>query len=668
MDSRELEQAGERIAALRREIEEHNYRYHVLDDPIISDAEFDRLMQELVELEQRYPQLRSPDSPTQRVGGQPLPGFAPLAHKVPMLGMENAFSREALGEFDSRVRRALGLNRVEYTCELKIDGLAVAVHYEDGIFRRGATRGDGFTGEDITANLRTIRQIPLRLPRELTLEVRGEVYINRESLRSLNDERSRQGEPPFANPRNAAAGSLRQLDPGVTARRPLKVFFYGLGEHKLELSTHAEVLRLLADLRLPVNPHWRYCRGLEEVWEYCLSWQERRHQLEYDIDGIVVKVNELALRERLGTTSRSPRWAIAYKFPAQEAITRVLDIQVNVGRTGAITPVAILEPVLLSGSTVQRASLHNEDVIREKGVLIGDRVIIRKAGEIIPEVVAVVEAERRGDEVPFQMPAFCPSCGKKVYRLPGEVARRCLNPACPAQLVERLVHFASRRAMDIQGLGPAVAELLYRSGLVKDVGDLYYLKQEQLEPLERLAEKSAGNLIQAIDESRSRPLHRLLFGLGIRFVGERAARLLAEHFQSLEALMAAGEEELLQIREIGPKIAAAVVGYLHSKEARVLVEKLRRAGVNFWEKGPAGEQEEKTLAGKTFVFTGALAGMSRTEASRLVESRGGKVASSVSKKTDFVVVGTDPGSKLQRARELGLEIIDEERFLEMLGR
>ncbi|HPZ65658.1 MAG TPA: NAD-dependent DNA ligase LigA, partial [Bacillota bacterium] len=367
MDSRELEQAGERIAALRREIEEHNYRYHVLDDPIISDAEFDRLMQELVELEQRYPQLRSPDSPTQRVGGQPLPGFAPLAHKVPMLGMENAFSREALGEFDSRVRRALGLNRVEYTCELKIDGLAVAVHYEDGIFRRGATRGDGFTGEDITANLRTIRQIPLRLPRELTLEVRGEVYINRESLRSLNDERSRQGEPPFANPRNAAAGSLRQLDPGVTARRPLKVFFYGLGEHKLELSTHAEVLRLLADLRLPVNPHWRYCRDLEEVWEYCLSWQERRHQLEYDIDGIVVKVNELALRERLGTTSRSPRWAIAYKFPAQEAITRVLDIQVNVGRTGAITPVAILEPVLLSGSTVQRASLHNEDVIREKG-------------------------------------------------------------------------------------------------------------------------------------------------------------------------------------------------------------------------------------------------------------------------------------------------------------
>ncbi len=663
----QVNEAAARIAQLRREIEEHNYRYHVLDDPVISDSEFDALMRELIELERQYPELQSEDSPTRRVGGAPLPGFATLTHKIPMLGLDNAFALEELREFDRRLRRLAGLSSIDYFCELKVDGLAVSLQYEEGLFVRGSTRGDGFTGEDITSNLRTIKQIPLRLPEAVTLEARGEVYINRADFEAMNEQRRQNGEPLFANPRNAAAGSLRQLDPRVTASRSLRIFLYGMGEHNLPLKTHAELLDYLERLRLPVNKNRALCRGIDEAWEFCLSWQDRRSELPYEIDGIVIKVNDLALQERLGNTARSPRWAIAFKYPPEEKRTKVIDIQVNVGRTGAITPVAILEPVFISGSTVQRASLHNEDIIAEKGVMIGDTVVIRKAGEIIPEVVRVLKEERTGEEKPFRMPEKCPSCGAAVHRLPGEAARRCLNPSCPAQLVERIVHFASRRAMDIEGLGPAVAELLWREGLVRSVADLYYLEVSQLAPLERLAEKSASNLVAAIEKSKGHPLHRLLFGLGIRFVGEKAARLLAEHFLTLDKLRRAEREELTAIPEIGPKIADAVYRFFREPETEELLEKLEKAGVNFSEPvAAAAAAAARTLEGKTFVFSGALERFTRDEAAELVRERGGKVASSVSRKTDYLVAGSEPGSKLARARELGVEVIDEETFIRML--
>ncbi len=667
MNKKRKEEAAARATQLRREIEEHNYRYHVLDDPVISDSEFDALMRELVELERQYPELQSEDSPTRRVGGAPLPGFATLTHKLPMLGLDNAFQAEELHDFDHRVRKLTGLSAVDYFCELKVDGLAVSLQYEEGIFLRGSTRGDGFTGEDITHNLRTIKQVPLRLYEPVTLEVRGEVYMNRADFEAMNKLRRENGEALFANPRNAAAGSLRQLDPRVTASRPLRIFLYGLGEHNLPLYTHADLLDFLERLRLPVNNHRALCRSIDEAWDFCRSWQDRRGELPYEIDGIVIKVNELALQERLGNTARSPRWAIAFKYPPEEKRTRVIDIRVNVGRTGAITPVAVLEPVFLSGSTVQRASLHNEDILAEKEIMIGDTVIIRKAGEIIPEVVRVLKEKRTGDEREFQMPERCPSCGAAVHRLPGEAARRCLNPSCPAQLVERIVHFASRRAMDIEGLGPAVAELLWREGLARNLSDLYYLNAAQLAPLERLAEKSASNLVAAIEKSKGNPLHRLLFGFGIRFVGEKAARLLAEHFLTLDRLRRAGLEELTAISEIGPKIAGAVYEFFQAPETAGLLERLERAGVNFSEPVvEEGAAAERTLEGKAFVFSGALERFTRDEAAALVRERGGKVASSVSRKTDYLVAGSEPGSKLTRAREMGVEVIDEESFVKLL--
>lgn len=661
----ERERAEKRAAELRRQLEEHNYSYHVLDQPVIDDAQFDGMMRELIELERRYPELRTPESPTQRVGGEPLPGFAQVLHGVPMLGLENAFNEDELREFDGRVRRTLNLSTVDYFCELKMDGLAVSLKYENGRFVQGATRGDGSTGEDITQNLRTIKQLPLRLPEAVTVEVRGEVYISREDFEAMNRERQQRSEPLFANPRNAAAGSLRQLDPRITAGRPLRIFLYGVGRHELAITRQSELLNRLKELHFPVNPHPQICPGIDHVFEFCRSWEERRHTLPYEIDGIVIKVNGLEQQQALGSTSRSPRWAVAFKYPPEEKMTRVLDIRVNVGRTGAITPVAVLEPVFLSGSTVQRASLHNEDVLVEKEVLIGDTVVIRKAGEVIPEVVRVIRDKRSGNERRFAMPVHCPSCGAAVQRLPGEAARRCQNPACPAQVVERLVHFASRRAMDIDKMGPAVAELLWKEGLVRDVGDLYYLQAGQLEPLERLAEKSAANLVEAIDGSRSNPLRRLLFGLGIRFVGERAARLLAEHFREMERLQEASFDELTAIPEIGPKIAEAVIQFFSEPATGELLEKLRQAGVNFSEPDPGAEQ--RNLEGLTFVFSGGLKRSTREEAAALVEERGAKAASSVSKKTDYLVAGSDPGSKLQKARELGVTVIDEEAFIKLLN-
>lgn len=664
MDKRE--EAGRRATQLRREIEEHNYRYHVLDEPVISDHGFDALMRELAALEEQFPELQRDDSPTGRVGGAPLPGFTALTHRLPMLGLDNAFLPQDLHDYDNRVRRLAGLDDVDYLCELKIDGLAVSMQYEEGRFLRGSTRGDGFTGEEITHNLRTIKQLPLRLPEPVTLEVRGEVYMNRADFEAMNDLRRERNEPLFANPRNAAAGSLRQLDPGITASRPLRIFVYGLGEHNLPLLTHGGLLGALEKLRLPVNSHRTLCRNIEEAWDFCRRWDHGRSELPYEIDGIVIKVNDLSLQGRLGNTARSPRWAIAFKYPPEEKTTRVKGILVNVGRTGAITPVAVLEPVLISGSTVQRASLHNEDVLAEKEVMIGDTVVIRKAGEIIPEVVRVLKDKRTGAEGAFKMPERCPSCGAAVHRLPGEAALRCFNPSCPAQLVERIVHFASRRAMDIEGLGPAVAELLWREGLAGDVADLYYLTAEQLSPLERLAEKSAANLIAAIDKSRGNPLHRLLFGLGIRFVGEKAALLLADHFQSLEKVQRAGLDELTAVPEIGPKIAGAVIGFFQAPESALLLQKLERAKVNFSEPAAAGGAAERFLEGKTFVFSGALERFTRDEAAALVAERGGRISSSVSRKTAYLVAGDDPGGKLRRARELGVEVIDEASFLVLL--
>jgi len=669
MDNPDLEKIKERARALRREIEEHNYRYHVLDQPLIDDQTFDQLMRELQELEQKYPELQDADSPTMRVGSEPLPAFEPLGHKVPMFGLDNAFSEEELHEFDARVRRLIGLEEVEYLCELKMDGLAVSLQYEEGVFMRGATRGDGYTGEDIIQNLRTIRQIPLQLPEPVTLEVRGEIYINKAAFEQLNRQREEQGLPIFANPRNAAAGSVRQLDPRLAAARPLRIFVYGLGEHSLDKSTQKELLDYLHSLRLPVNANHEVCSGPGQAWEYCQKWQEKRHELPYETDGVVIKVNRLDLQKSLGFTARSPRWAIAYKYPPEEKTTKVLDIQVNVGRTGAITPVATLEPVTLSGTTVQRASLHNEDFVIAKDIRIGDTVSIHKAGEIIPEILGVIKEKRTGEEQKFTMPRRCPSCDSETYRLGTEAALRCLNPTCPAQLVEKLIHFASRRAMDIEGLGPAVAEMLYREGLVLDVGDLYYLRSEQLVGLERMADKSAANLIEALEKSKENPLRRLIFGLGINFVGEKAARLFAEKFGHLDLLRQASEEELTDIPEIGPKIAEAVVRFFKMPETGPVLDKLEKAGVNFSEPVAREEGEEALpLAGKTFVFSGAMAEFTRDQAAALVEELGGNVTSSVSKKTDYLVAGEDPGSKLEKARDLGVEILDEPGFKEVVKR
>jgi DNA ligase (NAD+) len=615
-------------------------------------------------LEEEFPELQEPDSPTRRIGAEPLTSFATIEHKVPMLGLDNAFSEDELVDFNARVIKLSGLEQIEYLCELKMDGLAVSLQYEKGIFKRGSTRGDGYTGEDVTLNLRTIRQLPLKLSEPLTLEARGEVYINREEFERLNLQREEEGLLLFANPRNAAAGSLRQLDPRLTARRPLRLFIYGIGEHNLDLFRQSELLDQLQELQLPVNPERTICCGIEEVWLYCRKWQAERHKLPYEIDGIVVKVNDLGQQKTLGNTARSPRWAVAYKFPPEEKMTRVIDIRVHIGRTGTITPVALLEPITLSGTTVQRATLHNEDMIAEKEIMINDIVVVRKAGEIIPEVVRVVKEKRDGEEKEFKMPRNCPSCSSETVRLSGEAARRCLNPSCPAQLVEKLVHFASRRAMDIEGMGPAVAELLFSNSMVRDVGDLYYLDIDKLTGLPRMAEKSAENLLQSIDKSKENPLRRLVFGLGIRFVGEKAARLLAEHFGTLERLRDAGKDELTEIEEIGPKIAEAVTSFFRTGDTGPVLEKLKKAGVNFTE--PRIEPAAATFTGKTFVFSGSLENYTREEAAALVEAAGGKVSSSISKKTGYLVVGDEPGSKLVKARELGVEIIDETQFMDMI--
>lgn len=659
----QLERARKRAEELRREIAYHDYRYHVLDAPEISDAQYDRLVRELQALEKEYPDLITPDSPTQRIGGKPREGFVAVRHRTPMLSLANAFGENDLRDFDRRVRSALPGEKIEYVAELKIDGVAVSLWYENGLFVRGATRGDGETGEDVTPNLRTIPAVPLSLREKVpVLEVRGEVYMTKEAFLRLNESREEAGEPPFANPRNAAAGSLRQLDPAVTAARKLSIFIYGVGHSEgAVLNEHAGSLTWLLNLGFPVNKHFRVFPGIEEVVNFCRKWQQERFELPYAIDGLVIKVNSLAQQARLGATMKSPRWAIAYKFPAEEARTVVKDIFLRVGRTGVLTPTALLEPVQLAGTTVTKATLHNEDMIREKDVRIGDTVVVHKAGDIIPEVVSVVKEARTGKEKVFIWPEQCPECGSRVVRPAGEAAVRCLNASCPARLREGLIHFASRPAMDIMGLGPAIIGQLLDRGLVRDPADLYGLRHDDLVNLERMGPKSSENLLAAIAKSKENPLHRLLYALGIRHVGERAAKILAGRFLTMDRLMGANYEELVEIPEIGPKIAESVVSFFAEEKNRELVKKLAAFGVNMRE-GKEEDLEEKPLAGKIFVLTGALRRYTRQQAQEMIESLGGRVTSSVSRKTDYVVVGEDPGSKYEKAVALGVSVLREEDF------
>ncbi len=666
------EEAKKRIEELRKLIEYHNWRYYVLDSPEISDAEYDALMRELLELEEKFPQFVTPDSPTQRVGAPPLEIFPTYRHRVPMLSLQNAFSEEELIAFDKRIKRFLGMpesERVEYCAELKMDGLAVSLVYENGVFTHGSTRGDGFEGEEVTPNLRTIRSIPLRIntpdPPSF-IEVRGEVIMHKRDFEALNKQRAEAGEPLFANPRNAAAGSVRQLDSSITAQRKLDIFCYGVGGCEgYEFQTQYQILETLRDWGFKVNPYFRLCKGIEEVIEYCKEWMEKHHELPYETDGAVVKVNSLSLQEELGTLARSPRWAIAFKFPAEQGITQVEDIIVQVGRTGTLTPVAVLTPVEVGGVTISRATLHNEDEIRRLGVKIKDWVVVQRAGEVIPEVVAVVTSRRTGEEKEFQMPDRCPVCGSEVVRLPDEVAYRCINYSCPAQVKERIYHFASRDAMNIEGLGKEWVDKLVDVGLLKDSADIYFLKLWDLLKLERMGEKLARKLLGNIEKSKNNELYRLIFALGIRHVGESTARLLAQHFRSLDRLMDASLEEISQIPGIGRVVGESIYRFFREPHNRELIRKLGEAGVKMAEE-EAVVPGEKPLEGQRIVFTGGLRSMERSEAEEIVAKLGGIPTSSVSKNTTLVVVGENPGSKYQKALELGIKTINEDEFLEMI--
>ena len=667
MVPREIE---EKVKKLRKEIEYHNYRYYVLNDPVISDPEYDALMRELEELERQYPELITPNSPTQRVGAPPVEEFGTVVHTIPMLSLANAFDEREVIEFDQRVKRFLRTEEeIEYVAEPKMDGVAVEVVYERGELVVGSTRGDGYQGEDITQNIRTIKTIPLILVDEEEevpekIAVRGEVYMEIEDFKKLNRMREERGEPLFANPRNAAAGSLRQLDPSITAQRPLKVYFYAVGEVVgREFESQWEVLQTLPKWGLRVNPMVELCPNILKAIDYYRRILEVKDEVPYEMDGVVLKVNSFELQRRLGEVSRSPRWAVAFKFPAHEATSQILDIVVQVGRTGVLTPVAVLRPVQVGGVEVKRATLHNQDEIDRKDVRIGDHVLVRRAGDVIPEVVKVIKERRTGKERKFRMPERCPVCGSEVVRLPGEVAFRCVGLSCPAQLKGRIRHFASRRAMDIEGLGVKLIDQLVDKGLVKDLSDIYYLTKEELAGLERMADKSAQNIIDAIERSKKTTLARFLNALGIRLVGEHLSQVLAEKFGSLERLYTVTEEELMAVPEIGPEVAQSVVRFFRDERNRKTIKRILEAGVSFEE---AASEEERPLEGKVFVFTGALESMTREEAKNLVERLGGKAASSVSRKVDYVVVGKDPGSKYDKARELGLTIIDEEDFKKLV--
>ena len=663
-------QAERRIQELRQIINHHNHLYYVLDNPEIPDAEYDKLMRELIDLESQFPELIVPDSPTQRIGGEPLAAFKRVTHREPMISLADAFSEGDLRDFHRRVTSVVG-DQVEYVVELKIDGLAISLTYENGILVTAATRGDGLVGEDVTHNVKTIKSVPLRINPPSgkfpsVIEVRGEIYLPKEGFKKLNEEREDMELVPFANPRNAAAGSIRQLDPKVAAKRPLSTFIYGIGYVEgIQFETHHEVLEFYKACGFRVNPHIKLFNSFDDVIDYCMSWREKRDLLPYEIDGMVIKVNSLQFQKMLGSTAKNPRWAIAYKFPAEQKVSVIEDIIVSVGRTGILTPNAVLKPVNIAGSTVSRATLHNEDYIKEKDIRIGDSVIVQKAGDIIPEVVEVIKEKRTGSEKEFKMPHHCPECGAEVIRIPGEAAYRCTGVSCPAQIRRSIIHFASRDAMDIRGLGPAVVSLLLSAGLVKDVSDIYFLKKEDLIPLERMGEKSADNLINAIQDSKKQPLSRLVYALGIPFIGSKASFLLAQAFGSMDKLKAATYDELIKIPEIGTKMAESIVTFFKQEQTNNLLERLKNAGVNMEEQKRS--EGIRPLENLTFVLTGTLEKYSRNEAKEIIESLGGRVTSSVSKKTDYVVVGKDPGSKYDKAVKLGINIIDEKEFERLIA-
>ncbi len=670
---KDLKSVEKEIEKLREEIRRHEHRYYVLNAPEISDYKFDQLMRKLQELEREHPELVTSDSPTQRVGGQPAEEFPKVRHSAQMLSLDNTYSVDELRDFDRRVRELSARAKVEYVGELKLDGLSMALTYQGGVLTHGVTRGDGVEGEDVTGNVKTIRSLPLRIePKKLELirrpkrfEVRGEVIMSRKAFEQLNAQREAAGEPRFANPRNAAAGSIRQLDPRIVSERKLDMFLYQLlVDGGSALAEHGKNLDALAKMGFKVNPHRRLCRTFDELLAYIEEWEGKRDGLDYEIDGIVVKVNDTRLWAELGTTAKSPRWAVAYKYAARQATTRVLDIRAQVGRTGTLTPVADLEPVEVGGVTVSHATLHNMDEIQRLAVKIGDTVLIQRAGEVIPQVVKVVKEAVEGRE--FRMPTKCPECGGDVYRAEGEVAYRCVNAACPAKLKESLLYFAGRRAMNIDGLGDALVDQLVDKGLVHDVADLYSLRHGQWADLERMGEKSAQNLLDEIEGSKKAELARVIFALGIRFVGERTAQFLADHFGSLDKLAKAGEEELFEVEEVGPKVAESILRFFREKQNLRVIDKLRKAGLQFAQK--KARKAEGALSGKQFVLTGTLAHYSRDEATRMIEGAGGRVIGSVSKKTDYVVVGADPGSKLDKARSLGVKTLDEAGLLKILAR
>jgi len=663
----------QRIEKLRSLINYHSHRYYVLDSPEISDEEYDKLMRELSQFEAEHPELITPDSPTQRIGAPPAEEFGVVEHPEPLLSLANVFSYEDLAAWHRRASNLLGGSYFDLVCEPKIDGLAVALTYIDGLLVTGATRGDGYRGENITQNLKTIRSIPLSVSREKApprFEVRGEVYIPREGFKKLNEERAREGLPLFANPRNAAAGSVRQLDSSITAKRPLDIFVYGLGpvEGKAVPDTHWEIMQWLKSAGFKVNPDIALCRTLDEVEEYHQEWLEGRESWPYEADGMVVKVNSIVFQGELGTVAREPRWAIAYKFPAVQGTTRLIDIGINVGRTGSLNPYAILEPVHVGGVVISSAALHNEEDIHRKDIRIGDTVIVQRAGEVIPEIVGPVVSKRTGKEKKFHMPGHCPVCGAEVIKPEDEAMHRCTNAACPAQALEQIKHFVARNAMDIDGVGEKLCQALFEKGLVKDVADLYYLTPKQLLGLEKMADKSVSNALESIDASKDRPLARVIFALGILHVGEEYAELLADKFSSIDELAKTGREELLSLPSIGPKIADSIVAFFRQEGNKNIIEKLRKAGVKLEkEKVAEAKPEELPLTGLEFVITGKLESFTRSEAEARVKELGGKAGSDVTKETSYLVVGADPGSKLAKAEKLGIKTLNEAEFLELLN-
>lgn len=657
---------------LRDELRRHEYLYYVADEPEISDAGFDKLMNRLKALEAEYPSLVTADSPTVRVGGTPREGFQTVRHARPMLSLDNAFSDDALRDWDRRVREGTGRLVNEYIAEHKFDGLSISLQYDDGVLVRGVTRGDGTTGEDVTPNVKTIRSIPLRVNADTlkkvrlskTFEVRGEIMMTRKSFEALNRQQEQSGGKLFVNPRNAAAGAVRVLDPSITAQRRLDFFAYYLYvDGVVPFAKHSDSLAALKQMRFRASDDWKLCEGIDAVIAYCETWDSKREKLPYEIDGVVIKLNSTSLQNELGFTAKAPRWAIAYKYPARQETTVVNDIVVQVGRTGTLTPVAILEPVQVGGVTVSRSTLHNMDEIERLGLHIGDTVLIERAGEVIPHVLKVVQEGK--NRRAFHMPKKCPVCGSTIHKVEGEVAYRCVNAACPAKLKESLLHFAGRHAMNIDGLGEKIVDQLVERGMVKDVADLYSLKLEEVSELERMGEKSAQNLLNEVEASKKNPLSRLIFALGIQFVGERTGQLLAGHFSTLEEFAQAKAEDLEKVPEVGPKVAASITDFFSEPANRHLVKKLHKGGLR-----PTTEKREvksQKLAGKSFVFTGALSNRSREEAGELVLQHGGKVSGSVSKKTDYVVVGTDPGSKYEKAKELDVPILTETEFEKLIG-